>query len=236
MRKSVHDWAKLAVAERLSRSGFMLVRYETEQRKTWLYRITQIKKERPFLLRHVEGCHIISALVATAKVPGDLAEVGVAYGASAKLICQFAGHRKLHLFDTFEGLPEPTLADNPKYKAGQYSCSQESVQQYLGDLDVEFHKGIFPLTADAVADKTFSFVHLDLDLYEGTMASLQFFYPRLSPGGILISHDYLLAKGVKTAFSEFFASRPEPVIELIGDQCMIVKVGERNGLAAAEKP
>jgi len=188
--------------------------------------ITRVKKERPFLLRHVEACHLISAVTATANIHGDLAEVGVAFGASAKIIGTFAPERILHLFDTFEGLPEPTRRDHPKYQAGQYSCSLESVQQYLANENVEFHKGLFPGTAEAVKDHVFSFVHVDVDLYEGTLAALHFFYPRLSPGGVLISHDYLLAKGVKAAFTEFFADKPEPVIELTGDQCMIVKLGE----------
>jgi len=71
-------------------------------------RITRVKKERPFLLRHVEACSLISALAATATIRGDLAEVGVAFGASAKIISTFAPDRTLHLFDTLEGLPEPT--------------------------------------------------------------------------------------------------------------------------------
>jgi O-methyltransferase len=204
----------------------MLVRYDSEHRRMWMDQITRVKKERPFLLRHVEACSLISALAATATIRGDLAEVGVAFGASAKIISMFAANRTLHLFDTFEGLPEPTPRDSQKYKTGQYSCSLESVQQYLADMNVEFHKGLFPLTAEAVADKLFSFVHLDMDLYEGTLAALQFFYPRLSPGGVLISHDYLLAKGVKAAFTEFFVNKPETVIELTGDQCMIVRLGE----------
>jgi hypothetical protein len=63
-----------------------------------------------------------------------------------------------------------------------------------------------------------------VDLYESTLSCLRFFYPRLSPGGILISHDYLTAEGVNAAFREFFAGKPEPVIELTGYQCMIVKL------------
>lgn len=43
---------------------------------------------------------------------------------------------------------------------------------------------------------------------------------------MLISHDYLLAKGVKAALTEFFVNKPEPVIELTGDQCMIVRLGD----------
>ena len=224
----LRNWAKLLLDEYLSQIGLILVRYDSERRRSRTAEVARIKKERPLLLKYSEACQLISALTATDKIPGDIAEVGVAYGASAKLLCTFAPERILHLFDTFEGLPEPTTKDSPQYKAGQYSCDLESVKQYLAHTRTEFHKGLFPHTAEAVKDKAFAFVHLDVDLYESTLAGLQFFYPRLSSGGILISHDYLLAAGVGRAFTEFFADKPETVVELIGDQCMIVKLGEPN--------
>ena len=69
------------------------------------------------------------------------------------------------------------------------------------------------------------FVHLDLDIYQSTLDALGFFYPRLTKGGILISHDYrrLSAPGVKKAFQEFFANKVEPVVLLWDTQCLIVK-------------
>jgi hypothetical protein len=75
-----------------------------------------------------------------------------------------------------------------------------------------------------MSSKQFSFVNLDVDLYESTLASLEFFYPRLAKGAILISHDYSTCEGVKRAFDEFFNSRPEPVIALCGSQCLIVRI------------
>src|SRR2546430_11261444 len=51
--------------------------------------------------------------------------------------------------------------------------------------------------------------HIDVDLYTSTLACLEFFYPRLVPGGILLSHDYSLLTGVKAAFTEFLAGKPE---------------------------
>lgn len=66
--------------------------------------VTAVKEEKELLLNHCEACQIISAVTATEKLGGHLAEVGVAYGASAKLIAKYAGARSLHLFDTFEGL------------------------------------------------------------------------------------------------------------------------------------
>ena len=130
----------------------------------------------------------------------------------------------LHLFDTFEGLPAPADLDNVKFHTGQFRSELASVKRYLADSRVEFHKGLFPGTASVVADRRFSFVHLDVDLYESTLAGLEFFYPRMSRGGIIISHDYVSADGVNLAFQKFFESRPDPVIELTGYQCMVVKL------------
>ena len=92
---------------------------------------------------------------------------------------------------------------------------------------ISFYKGLFPQSARGVKGP-FSLVHLDVDLYCSTKEALKFFYPRLSPGGIIISHDYQNLKGVKRAVDEFFKNKPEPVIELTGSQCLIVKLGGKS--------
>jgi hypothetical protein len=66
-----------------------------------------------------------------------------------------------------------------------------------------------------------------VDLFESTMAALEFFYPRMNPGAILVSHDYVEFAGVRRAFDEFFEHKSEPVIELSGNQCLVVKVTPR---------
>ena len=207
-----------------ARHHYILARYDTLHRAGWMDYITGVKADRNLLLSHGEACQLISAVKATQKVRGDMAEVGVAYGASARLIADHSPERPLHLFDTFDGLPAPGSGDSPKFVAGQFKSSLEDVRRYLSARNVYFYQGLFPSTAGPVEDKVFSFVHLDVDLYESTLASLEFFYPRLSPGAILISHDYLTSEGVNVAFREFFADKPEPVIELTGYQCMFVKL------------
>jgi len=208
----------------LANRRMMLVSYRHEHRRGWLDAVSRIKRERTFLLSHAEACQIISALKATAKVPGCIAELGVAYGASAKLITDFAPERTVYLFDTFEGLPEPQEGDSEKFATGDFKSDIETVRKYLEGRRVVFHKGYFPETAGPVADKQFSFVHLDVDLYESTRSGLEFFYPRMSKGGIIITHDYMTSAGVNRAFDEFFTGKPEPVIELMGYQAMIVKM------------
>ena len=67
-------------------------------------------------------------------------------------------------------------------------------------------------------------MHLDVDLYDSTLAGLDFFYPRMVPGGIIISHDFPTLSGVSLAFEEFFADKPSTYIELAGGyQCMAIK-------------
>ncbi len=218
------EWIKDRILGFLADWNILLVHYAGGDRTAWLEIVRRTKAERKILLSHADICQLISAVQATREVPGDIAEFGVAYGGSAKIIASFGGGRILHLFDTFAGLPEPGPLDSPRFCKGSYKCSLESVQQYLSGLPVAFYKGIFPATAGAVGDKKFSFVHLDVDLYESTLEGLKFFYPRMSRGGILISHDYQSSSGVDQAFREFFADKPEPVVGLAGYQCMVTKL------------
>jgi hypothetical protein len=46
----------------------------------------------------------------------------------------------------------------------------------------------------------------------------------MTPGGIILSHDYVTAPGVKKAFDDFFEDKKEPVLETAGSQCLVVKV------------
>ncbi|HZK30188.1 MAG TPA: TylF/MycF/NovP-related O-methyltransferase, partial [Methanoregula sp.] len=147
-------------------------------------------------------------------------------GGSAKIICAVKGDKSLHLFDTFEGLPKVDDIDMvwPFYE-GKFAASYDSVKDYLkNDLNVFFYKGIFPGTSGPVQEKTFSMVNLDVDTYESTKQCLEFFYNRMNQGGILISHDYMTAPGVKKAFDDFFDGKAEPVLETAGSQCIVVKV------------
>ena len=147
-------------------------------------------------------------------------------GGSTKLICEAKGNRTLHVFDTFEGLPDLSSEDNKnRFYMGQYSSSFEDVKNYLKKYqNIYFYKGLFPFSAEPVKNNKFSFVHLDVDLYEATLASLKFFYQRMNKGGIIISHDYIEVPGVRKAFDEFFKDKPEPIIELSGTQCLISKL------------
>lgn len=218
MKEQIGESIKIFCAEH----GVIVARYEGSDRRSRLSGIAGMRKQGRLLQNPAEGCQLISALRATEKVPGDIAEVGTAQGGSARLIGDYSGGKTIHVFDTFAGLPEPGSMD-VRFKGGMYASSLEDVRAYLQGLPVIFHQGLFPKSADAMGDLRFSFVHLDVDLYRSTLDGLKFFYPRLNPGGIIVSHDYVSAEGVNQAFEEFFADKPETPIELIGCQGMVVK-------------
>jgi O-methyltransferase len=187
-------------------------------------RIRRIKEERELLQWEREAYQVYRAVEATAKIAGDIAEVGVYRGGSARLICDAKGQRELHLFDTFSGLPRIDAVDGPSLRVGQFAASYEGVKQYLSDQQqVHLYPGIFPETAGPVAERRFSFVHLDVDTHVSTRDCLEFFVPRMNAGAIVLSHNYSDCAGVKKAFDDYFAKRSEPIIELPFSQCLVVK-------------
>jgi len=86
--------------------------------------------------------------------------------------------------------------------------------------------GYFPETAACVFNERFSYVHLDLDLYEPTLSALGFFYPRMLPGGRLIVHDYSQCEGVWKAVNEFLSDKPEDIEPMALTQGVITKLHE----------
>lgn len=186
--------------------------------------IRKVREEADLRYFDNEACQLFMCVKSTGKIEGDAAEVGVYRGGSARIICEAKGSRRLHLFDTFEGIPRVDEIDRPVFHKGQYAASLKNVESYLGNYEgVLFHKGMFPNTAEAVKNSTFSFVHLDVDTYVSAIKCLQFFYPRLARGGVIVAHDYRSSPGVTKAVEEFFNDKPEPIIEMLGRQCLVVK-------------
>jgi O-methyltransferase len=167
---------------------------------------------------------------AAARLGGAVAEVGVYRGGSARLLCETGCGTPLHLFDTFEGMPKTNASTDGNFAPGDFAdTSLDDVKNYLAAFaDVHFHKGFFPASAAGTEAETLSYrlVHLDVDIRESTLSCLEFFYPKLIRGGLIISHDYgqLTAPGVRSAFDDFFRDKPETVIRLWDTQCVVTKI------------
>jgi hypothetical protein len=187
----------------------------------------QLIRDRRMILTIREAYNIYFYLSNSLTLGGAIAELGVYKGAAAKLISEFKADLPLYLFDTFEGMPEVNNAVDLHNKGDFSDITMENVQDYLGGYsNVHFHKGFFPdTTQNLPRDMEFCFVHLDADIYESTLSGLNFFYPRLKKGGVIISHDYnaISCPGVRQAFNEFFVDKNEEVIFLWDTQCMVKK-------------
>jgi len=187
--------------------------------------IRTIRAERESLMSANEAFLVHSLAASQGRLDGVMAEVGVYQGCSAKLISLASRGRPLHLFDTFNGLPDPRPAEQALLRTGQYRGSLRAVRAYLaGQRNITLHPGEFPATTVGSEDLRFSFVHLDVDLEASTRACLEFFYPRMVPGGIILTHDYSCLAGVRAACDGFLAHRAEMMIEMPTSQAMLVKL------------
>jgi len=179
-----------------------------------------------------DRCYTMFSLARQARfLDGDFAECGVFNGGTALLLAKgMAGtNRRLFLFDSFEGLPEPDQARDPGFEAGDFkSASEAAVRKLLGEHreTVEIHPGWIPETFGGLEDRRFAFVHVDVDLYRSTIDCCEFFYPRLAAGGIMVFDDYGFpaTRGMRVAVEEFFADRPEVPLALSTGQAIVTKL------------
>ena len=186
----------------------------------------------PYTVVSGDRCQVLYRLASQAlSVGGDFAECGVYRGGTALLLSRvLEGQGKtLHLFDSFEGLPAPDPERDPDLEQGVFrATSARAVEALLGGFSgpLRIQEGWIPSTFDGLGDGRFAFVHVDVDLYRSTLDCLEYFYPRLSAGGIAVFDDYGFpaARGEKRAVDEFFAGLPEAPLALPTGQAIVTKL------------
>ena len=158
------------------------------------------------------------------RIEEAVAEAGVYRGEFAKHINQCFYDRKCYLFDTFEGFTEYdisreqekslTFANHLKNVSAEETLRKMPIRQ-----NIVLRIGRFPETATGITEK-FVFVNLDMDLYEPTLEGLRFFYPLMSPGGVILIHDYFNKSypNIESAIYDFEKELGEMVHKIpIGD-------------------
>ncbi len=178
------------------------------------------------------------------RISGDFVECGVWKGGSAMLIALTLlqlndTSRKIFLYDTYEGMSEPSEEDKSVAGAGArelldkaskddagsiwcYSSLEEVTKNILGagyPIDkIIFVKGKVEDTIPGVMPEQISLLRLDTDWYESTYHELKYLYPLLSAGGILLIDDFGFWQGAKKAVLEYFSKNNlYPLISRIDD-------------------
>lgn len=166
----------------------------------WLEKVFQemYRKVKDYTVVTEDRCYILYKFASyCSHLKGDFAECGVYKGGTAFIIAQALKNssdqnKRLHLFDTFVGMPAIAEKDPSGHKKGDFGdTSLEAVKRCLQIFPfVSFHPGFIPKTFETVKDRIFAFVHVDVDLYQTTFDCCNFFYERLVSGGVMICDDY----------------------------------------------
>ncbi|MFH0892309.1 MAG: TylF/MycF/NovP-related O-methyltransferase [Candidatus Falkowbacteria bacterium] len=165
------------------------------------------------------------------KIPGDLVECGTWKGGCAAAMAYAAGRgkdRKVWLFDSFEGLPEPGEADGPlakEFAADRNTGKLKPINECVASVrdaeeiffdklkisrdSVKIVKGWLQDTLPAASAHIgpIAILRLDVDWHESTKICLEYLYDKVAPGGYVIFDDYGHWPGCRLAVDEFFEKR-----------------------------
>jgi len=216
-------------------SGFIL--YKQFNGEKWIM-VKRIHSIMPYTLVGIgglEATYRLATMMNDKGIPGDYVELGVAKGGCAALMGKTTFdksrrqsiERRLRLFDSFEGLPEPTEndysdagADGTGYhltplSKGSCTGTLEEVKYLLFDVcgfpkkRVIFIKGWFESTVPAECHRMskIAILRIDGDWYQSTKTCLEGLYDFVVSGGAVIVDDYLSCYGCKKAVDEFMKNR-----------------------------
>lgn len=155
------------------------------------------------------------------EIPGDFVECGVYRGSQCAVMAKALmlrgdGERRVHLFDSFSGLPAPSVED-PELRghipdAGYIACSEDQVRSNMEAWGIPenllvYHAGWFKETMPVSRINEIALLRLDADLYESTRESMEYMYPKLAPGAWCICDDYNFS-GCRKAIHQVLMPQP----------------------------
>jgi hypothetical protein len=172
--------------------------------------------------------------VVAAGIPGDIVECGVWRGGSSMMAAlaldELGERRQMWLYDTFDGMSEPTDRDrkwsgelaedelqSSERKAGAWSTwafatlddvRANMLRTRVNEADLRFVAGKVEDTIPAEVPASIAVLRIDTDWYESTRHELEHLYPLLQPGGVLIIDDYGHWQGARQAVDEYFEDDP----------------------------
>lgn len=167
--------------------------------------------DNTFILDFVKGTHMINIeqgmniyhllnQILLLDIPSEVVELGCCYGNTAaiiqKILDDFKSNKRLHVYDSFEGLPAITEGDgdiDEEFSEGDLKASDNDLIKTFKKFNLkipQIHKGWFKDTLPQELPEKICFAHLDGDLYSSIKESLEGIYHRLTKGAIVVIDDY----------------------------------------------
>jgi hypothetical protein len=110
------------------------------------------------------------------------------------------------------------------FPVARSDATTDLVRGYFREFpDVQLCAGWIPQAFDALPARDWAFVHLDVTLYEPTLAALEYFYPRLTRGGVIVCDGSIFCPGAQKAWDEFCDKRALPFIVLGNRESVLIK-------------
>jgi len=153
----------------------------------------------------------------------NFAECGVFAGMSMYFVAEFCDKNFIGI-DSWEGVSEPGEFDTDFFKTKKLDIPFEYAQKSLTKYsNINLHKGWIPDVFKEIEDLEYSYVNIDVDLYEPTKESIEYFWPKLISGGVLICDDYgsYNTIGARKAMIDFFGK--DNILELPTGQAIVYK-------------
>jgi O-methyltransferase len=182
------------------------------------------EKASPFSLVHVAGFYNVFQsmhYIHRNKLAGDIVECGCYLGGVGIFMALMRDHLELsktiYLYDSFEGFPsgEEDIARGKPTKAPRFPNILKDVKDNFAAVipnlkGVEFIQGFVENTLPRADIRAMCLLRLDTDFYNSTKAELNYLYPALVKGGVLIVDDYGWFEGARRATDEYFAKISDP--------------------------
>ncbi|MBF0585044.1 MAG: class I SAM-dependent methyltransferase [Magnetococcales bacterium] len=182
------------------------------------------------------------------RLEGDFVECGVHFGGVSRAVMEFINFSKLNkhffLLDTYEGkalddltdaekqqmnsVLDEGLTDSQKYfLTGRYPSSYDRVVKTFEPFGDKVHviRGTVPHTLDQVTSDKVAYLAVDMNCAAPEVAALEFFWPKLIKGGIVVldDHGWPNCEGQTNAHAAFAKRYNTCVLPLPTGQGLLIK-------------
>jgi O-methyltransferase len=167
------------------------------------------------------------------RLPGDFVECGVHRGGHAQAIgCYLPWttqpKRRFYLLDTFSGFPPEhrDLAAWVHRHDYRDDCWEEVRRRFADAAHVHLIRGPVPQTLQQVGASEVAFLSIDMNCAEPEVAALEYFWPKLVPGAVVVLDDYAFAEPYrrqKDAMDQWSARVGIPILTLPTGQGLVFK-------------